>query len=55
MKATISIDGRLKVIAESDLESYALERWRRDFDQGTYESILETCIDGTTLPLPARS
>ena len=55
MKATISIDGRLTVIAESDLESYALARWRRDCDQGTHESILETCVDGITLPLPDRS
>jgi hypothetical protein len=34
MKATISTDGTLSVIPESELEAYALSRWWANYQQG---------------------
>ena len=40
MKAKLNPDGVLEVQPETDLEKYALEQWRRNFNAGLYDSTL---------------
>lgn len=42
MKAILSSKGQLTVVAEGDLESYALAKWLQDYERPEGDSVL--CI-----------
>jgi hypothetical protein len=43
MKATITSNGTLKITAESEIESYALDHWFKGFDREGGPSVLQVC------------
>jgi hypothetical protein len=44
MKATIDKSGKLSIIPENEIESYALNQWWSNFNQGDYKSSLTADI-----------
>lgn len=45
MKATIDKSGKLSIIPENEIESYALNQWWSNFNQGDWRSSLEVVYD----------